>query len=57
MTTRREFLKSTATATAGIAFTSCAMLDAAHAQNKPISKRREISVGGRRIKTIDIHAH
>ena len=57
MTTRREFLKSTATATAGIAFTSCALLDAAHAQNKPISKRREISVGGRRIKTIDIHAH
>ena len=57
MTTRREFLKSTATATAGIAFTSCALLDAAHAQNKPISKRREISIGGRRIKTIDIHSH
>jgi aminocarboxymuconate-semialdehyde decarboxylase len=56
MTTRREFLKSTAGA-AGIAFTSCAMLDAAHAQQKPISKRREISIGGRRIKTIDIHAH
>ncbi len=57
MTTRREFLKNTAGATAGIAFTSCAMLDAAHAQQKPISKRREISVGGRRVKTIDVHSH
>jgi aminocarboxymuconate-semialdehyde decarboxylase len=57
MTTRREFLKSTAGATAGIAFTSCALLDAAHAQQKPLPKRREVMVGGRRVKTIDIHSH
>jgi len=56
MTSRRDFLKSSAGA-AGIAFTGCCLLDAAHAQQKPIAKRREVSVGGRRIKTIDIHAH
>lgn len=56
MTSRRDFLKSSAGA-AGIAFTGCCLLDAAHAQQKPIPKRREVSVGGRRIKTIDIHAH
>jgi aminocarboxymuconate-semialdehyde decarboxylase len=57
MTTRRDFIKNTAGATAGLVFTSCGLLEAAHAQTRTISKRREISVGGRRIKTIDIHAH
>jgi aminocarboxymuconate-semialdehyde decarboxylase len=56
MTTRREFLKTTG-ATAGIAFTGCALLDAAHAQQKPAGKRREVVVAGRRVKTIDIHSH
>ena len=48
---RRQFLNTT-----GAVFSSCAFLDQAHAQAaKP--KRREVKVGGKRIRTIDIHAH
>jgi aminocarboxymuconate-semialdehyde decarboxylase len=36
-------------------FTSCALLEAASQQAAP--KRREVMVGGRRVKTIDVHAH
>jgi aminocarboxymuconate-semialdehyde decarboxylase len=46
MPTRREVL------TAGIAFTGCSLL---RAQTAP--RRRETTVGGRRVRTIDIHAH
>ena len=48
MTDRREFLG----AMAGVVFTGCA-LQPAHAQ--PV--RRTVSVGGRRIRTVDVHAH
>jgi len=49
MSTRREFL-----AQAGaLLFTGCELLPAAHAQGR----RREVSVGGRRVRTIDVHAH
>jgi aminocarboxymuconate-semialdehyde decarboxylase len=59
MATRREFLKDTAGTMAGIAFTGCGLLDAApvRAQAKPAGRRREVVVGGRRVKTIDVHAH
>ena len=59
MSTRREFLQQTAGAAAGIAFTSCAMLDHAHAQGAASSenKRRQVVVAGKRVKTIDVHAH
>ena len=43
MTGRREFLL----------FVGCALLPQAHAQ----VRRREVRVAGRRIKTIDVHAH
>ena len=49
MTTRREFIKG------GVVFTSCAMLDAAWAQAP--AKRRTVVVSGRRVRTIDVHAH
>ena len=49
MTTRREFIKG------GVLFTSCAMLDAAWAQAP--AKRRAVVVSGRRVRTIDVHAH
>jgi predicted TIM-barrel fold metal-dependent hydrolase len=57
MTTRRDFMQRTAGAAAGVLFTGCALLDAAHAQNRPAHKRREVSVGGKRVKVIDVHAH
>ncbi len=54
MTTRRDFIQA-ASAAAGIGFTSCAMLDHAHAQGTV--KRRQVMVGGKRAKVIDVHAH
>jgi predicted TIM-barrel fold metal-dependent hydrolase len=53
MTTRREFLK--ATGAAGIAFCSCGMLDAAHAQEP--GRRLPVMVKDKRIRTIDVHSH
>jgi aminocarboxymuconate-semialdehyde decarboxylase len=59
MPTRRQFIEDTAGAMAGIVFTGCSLLDAApaRAQAKPAGRRREVSVGGRRVKVIDVHAH
>ena len=48
MITRRDFIK-------GLVFTSCGLLDAARAQ-APV-RRREVVVSGRRVRTIDVHAH
>ena len=59
MTTRRGFL-GRAGAAAGIAFCSCGMLDAAGAQGtppRPAGSRFPVMVGGRRVRTIDTHAH
>jgi aminocarboxymuconate-semialdehyde decarboxylase len=47
MTTRREFV------VAGIAFVGCSLFPHAHAQ----VRRREVMVAGKRIRTIDVHAH
>lgn len=51
MTNRRQFLKEAAAA--GVVFTGCGL----RAQNGSGGPRRQVSVGGRRVKTIDIHAH
>jgi aminocarboxymuconate-semialdehyde decarboxylase len=53
MTSRRNFLKSAGAA--GIAFCGCGMLGAAHAQPKPL--RLPVKVGGKRVLTVDTHAH
>jgi aminocarboxymuconate-semialdehyde decarboxylase len=55
MSTRREFLGNFAAA-GGLAFCSCALLDAARAQEGG-RQRRPVMVNGRRVKTIDVHAH
>src|SRR5437899_1837146 len=55
MTTRRHFLKVAAGA-AGVAFCSCAMLDGARAQQAS-GRRLPVTVNGKRVKTIDVHAH
>src|SRR5580692_2214426 len=52
MATRRNFLKGTAAS--GLAFCSCGLLDAARAQERP---HLPVTVNGKRIKTIDVHAH
>jgi aminocarboxymuconate-semialdehyde decarboxylase len=50
MTTRRSFLKT------GVVFCSCFMLDRAHAQPAG-SARLPVAVSGKKVKTIDVHAH
>jgi aminocarboxymuconate-semialdehyde decarboxylase len=47
---RREFIKT------GLAFVGCSLLDAAYAQGGA-ARRREVLVSGKRVKTIDVHAH
>jgi predicted TIM-barrel fold metal-dependent hydrolase len=57
MTTRRDFLKAgTAAAATGLVFCGCGLLHSAHAQ-QPIRQKLPVTVGGKRVKTIDIHAH
>jgi len=52
MTTRRDFLK---TAAAGIVFCGCGMVHGANAQAP--RQKLPVSVSGKRVKTIDVHAH
>ena len=57
MTTRRQFLKTgTAAAAMGAVFCSCGMLQGAHGQ-QPARQTLPVMVGGKRIKSIDVHAH
>ena len=45
---------------AGIAFVGCAMTSAAPAPGSPQQaegRRRQVVVNGKRIKTVDVHAH
>jgi aminocarboxymuconate-semialdehyde decarboxylase len=57
MTTRRNFLKTgTAAAATGIFFCGCGLLRSAHAQ-APARSMLPVSVNGKRVKTIDVHAH
>src|SRR6266581_157716 len=59
MPTRREFVRNAAGATAGIAFVGCGLLAARDAQSQAggTVRRREVVVSGRRVKTVDVHAH
>src|ERR1700761_4262661 len=56
MTTRRDFLKTGTAAAAGIVFCSCGLLQRAHAQ-QPARQKLPVMVAGKRVKTIDVHAH
>jgi aminocarboxymuconate-semialdehyde decarboxylase len=67
MPTRREFLKSVSSTTAGILFAGCCCADSSlgfapslqQSSGQPVAnrKRREVVVGGQRVKVVDIHAH
>src|SRR5438552_1634471 len=56
MTTRRDFLRGGAAAATSIVFCSCGLLHRAHAQ-QPTRQTLPVTVGGKRIKTIDVHSH
>jgi aminocarboxymuconate-semialdehyde decarboxylase len=51
--TRRGLLSQLAAVAAGVAFTSCQMR---HALGQ-VGRRREVVVNGRRVRTVDVHAH
>jgi aminocarboxymuconate-semialdehyde decarboxylase len=54
MTTRRKFLQTTGTV-AGLVFVGCNLMPAVPAHAQP--RRREVVVSGKRVKTVDVHAH
>ena len=57
MTTRRQFLGASAAAAAtGIVFCDCGLPHDAHAQQLARQKL-PVRIGGKRVKTIDVHAH
>jgi predicted TIM-barrel fold metal-dependent hydrolase len=53
-TTRRDFIKRAGAS--GVLFCSCGLLDAARAQ-APARQHLPVMVNGKRVKTIDVHAH
>ncbi len=55
MVVRREVLSGLAAAVAGLAFTQCGLRHPAHGQTAP--RRREVVVAGKRVRTVDVHAH
>jgi aminocarboxymuconate-semialdehyde decarboxylase len=60
MTTRREFIKGAAAS--GLVFCTCGLIEAAYAQGSHKhpnlgSKRKPVIVNGKRVTTIDVHAH
>jgi aminocarboxymuconate-semialdehyde decarboxylase len=57
MTTRRDFLKGSAAAAGGVVFCSCGLLHAAQAQGAASRQKLPVMVAGKRVRTIDVHAH
>ncbi len=54
MTTRRDFVKGAGAA--GVVFCGCGLLD--HARAQQVGRQRlPVTVNGKRVKTIDVHAH
>ena len=57
MRNRRQFVRTVASATASVyAFGGGALGRAQAPQSAPIA-RRQVSIGGRRVRVIDVHAH
>ena len=55
---RRQLLGQASGAFAGIAFTACGLGHHATAQTAPTPhRRREVVVSGKRVRTVDVHAH
>jgi aminocarboxymuconate-semialdehyde decarboxylase len=61
MPSRRGFLKGSSAAATGVMFCGCGLLSSAHAQQtgaQPAGARTlPVAVGGKKVKTIDVHAH
>jgi aminocarboxymuconate-semialdehyde decarboxylase len=59
MGSRRQFLNGLAGGAAGLLFVGCNCLQAAPSPFQPggTPKRRDVRVGGKRVLTVDVHAH
>ena len=57
MTTRRDFIGGAASTMTGVAFVGCDLINPAHVHAQPSVRRRKVAVNGRRVKTVDVHAH
>jgi aminocarboxymuconate-semialdehyde decarboxylase len=57
MSHRRDFLQAGFHIAGGILFTGCSLLRADPPAAGALLKRRLVTVGGKRIRTIDVHAH
>jgi aminocarboxymuconate-semialdehyde decarboxylase len=58
MRNRRDFIRNAAGATAGLLVSNSRLLGAPARQvGAAPGKRREVSIAGRRVKTVDVHAH
>ena len=60
MRNRRDFITAAAGATVGILASGSGLVDARAALRQvgaPPGKRRELTIAGRRVKTVDLHAH
>lgn len=57
MTARDESGSNAPGVEADIVFTSCNVVDAGQAHAQPGGHRRQVVVNGRRMKTVDVHAH
>src|SRR6185503_17627143 len=58
MPSRRDFVKTAARATAGMFVMGRGFLDAAVlSRQAAAAKRRQVLIGGRRIKVVDVHGH
>jgi aminocarboxymuconate-semialdehyde decarboxylase len=53
---RRQFIKQTASV-AGISFVGCGLGAVSACAEQARSERREVSINGKRIRTVDIHCH
>jgi len=57
MATRRDFIGGAASAMTGVAFVGCDLINPVHVHAQPSVRRRKVAVNGRRVKTVDVHAH
>jgi predicted TIM-barrel fold metal-dependent hydrolase len=55
MTSRREILRSAAGTLTGLAFFGCGLVRPALSQ--ALQRRREVVINGKRVRTVDVHAH
>jgi aminocarboxymuconate-semialdehyde decarboxylase len=55
MTNRRELLSHAVGALTGVAFTGCGLVSPA--QSQAPQRRHEVVINGKRVRTVDVHAH